>query len=356
MVAKVKQFKPLKAVSKKLGFGDIKYPMITSLKIDGVYGLNLLSKFLGRSLKPMKNEWLTDKFSVEELQGICGEVCYADLDKDDLRLNRQDLCRATTSKVNTIKGGEFEMVWVLFDYIKDGSEEYCYGRPFVDRMYDLIVKLEDDAEVVDYGVHALTKEFMYHRFLWRGITIIVPLALSVATKEEMERLYDHAIELGFEGTVGRNADGVYKFGRATENSQEIVRFKPEGTSEIIVMEFEPAFENNNEATINELGHTTRSSHKENKVMLPMVGAMVGLDVNTGLMTRVGAGRMSHAEREEVWNNQEKYLHKLSNYLFMDTGIKDAPRHPRHAMWRPVTDLDFSDEIVAKLKELGITVK
>ena len=58
-----KQFKPLKAVNEEMSFEDVTYPKLISVKIDGVNGLNLNGTLLGRSLKKMKNEWLTEKLS-----------------------------------------------------------------------------------------------------------------------------------------------------------------------------------------------------------------------------------------------------------------------------------------------------
>lgn len=370
MSAKPKQFRPLKAVSEKMGFKDLIYPAVISLKIDGVYGLNLGGKLLGRSLKAMKNEWLTDTFSKDKFKGICGEICFADLGhmdtetpemanafegRSDLFLNRQDLCRTTTSKVNTIKGGHFPLVWVLFDYVGDGSEEYCYNVEYVDRMFDLTRKLHDTANCAYVKAHEILG-FTYHEYMADGQTLVIPEARIVKDADELEEIYSQAIEAGYEGIVARQPQGAYKFGRSTMKSQELARFKPEGDSEIVVISFEPMFENNNEAKINELGHTERSSHKENKVQLGMVGAMVGIDINTLAVVKIGAGRMDHEERALVWRNRDEYRGRLSKYLFMDTGIKDAPRHPRFSMWRSATDVELSEEVYAKIAEYNITVK
>lgn len=355
MSGKVKQFKPLKAVNEELDFSDVIFPVTVSIKHDGVYGLNLGGNFLGRSLKPMKNLWLTEKQSQEKFSGICGEICYANFVDNDLRLNRQDLCRSTTSQVNSINKADFPYIWVLFDYVGDGSEQYCYGVEYVDRMTDLVNKLDAMPNGNKITIHHICG-IPYHEYMVDGITMIIPEGYVVNTPEELEAIYDEAIDNGYEGIVARSLHGVYKFGRATAKSQELVRFKPSGDSEIVITSFEPMFENNNEAKINELGHTERSSHKENKVQLDMVGALIGIDINTGVLTKVGAGKLTHQEREEIWLNQEDWLGRLSKYRFMATGIKTKPRHPRHIMFRALSDVELSEVVLTAVNELGITPK
>lgn len=350
-MSKVKTFKPMKAVNDKLDFNQITYPVAVSLKMDGVYGLTRESNLLGRSLKPMKSEWLTEMLSKDTFSGFCGEVCYADdfseYSESALRLNRQDLCRTSTSKVNTIKSGEFPFVWVLFDFVKDFSEDYCYSTEYCDRMTELVSILDKKGEYVKH--HTLC-DIHYHEYMIEGVSVLIPEGHIINTPEELEELYNKALSKGYEGIVARTVDGIYKFGRSTAKSLEFVRFKPEGSSEIVVVALEEMFENLNEAKTNELGYTERSTHKENLVPMGMVGAMVGIDIHTHKLTRVGAGRMNHTERKRLWENPDEVLGALSKYLFMDTGIKDAPRHPRHAEWRALSDTEIPQEVLDILEK------
>lgn len=353
-----KQFKPLKAVNEEMSFEDVTYPKLISVKIDGVNGLNLNGTLLGRSLKKMKNEWLTEKLSKDKFQGLCGEIVNASIAEDapdELKLNRQDLCRNTTSFTGAIKKTDWDFAVVLFDYIGDGSEEYCHQVEYVDRMRDLcdkIISMENSQEITHHTLGGLE----YVEYMVDGITFLIPVPKLVHNPEEAEAFYVLSLEEGHEGIVLRCPYGIYKFGRATKKSQEIIRFKPSGDSEIIITSFEPMFENNNEAKINELGHTERSSHKENKVQLDMVGALIGIDINTGVLTKVGAGKLTHQEREEIWLNQGDWLGRLSKYRFMATGIKTKPRHPRHIMFRALSDVEISQDVTDTLKGLGIEPK
>ena len=87
----------------------------------------------------------------------------------------------------------------------------------------------------------------------------------------------------------------------------------------------------------------------------MVGALVGIDINTGEEVRIGAGRMDHAERAEVWVTRGDFIGRLAKYKFMATGIKDKPRHARFISWRNLEDVDptvveFANQKKVYLKE------
>lgn len=348
-----KQFNPMKTVNNPMDFTDVEFPCVASIKFDGVYMLNLLSQALGRSLKKVKNEYITDLLSREVFSGFCGEVCHGDMSQDEeLRLNRQDLCRTTTSHTGAIKKIDWPFVWVLFDFIGDGSEEYC-KKPYWERMVDMAKIVE--AEGTPMAVHEFCG-FVYYQYNIGGVTVIFPEAKEVFDAETLESLYEASCEAGYEGIVVRSVNGIYKWGRCTVKSQEMVRFKPSDDSEIIITKFEPMYQNNNEAKINELGRTERSSHKENKVQLEAVGAIHGVDINTGALVKIGAGKMTHEEREGVWKHRDEYLGGLAKYRFMATGIKDKPRHPRFISWRLVEDVEISDDVLNIAETQGVTPK
>lgn len=350
MVAKVKQFRPMKSVSEAMGFDEIRYPKVGSVKLDGVYALNKGGDLLGRSLKALKNKWITNLLSQPKFSGFVGELMNAKLfDKGDLRINRQNLCANTTSCTSTVNMEGWPFVWALFDYIGD-AEEYC-SKPFVDRMEELLMevaKISDTNELIE-----LDGGFQYHYFKVGGVDIIIPVIDIIEDAEELVEKYNKSVQQGHEGMVCREPDGVFKFGRSTKKSQEIVRFKPTGDSEIIVTAFEPMFENQNEVKINELGYKERSSHQENKVQLDMVGALIGIDINTGEQVKIGAGTLDHEERSLVWANQVNYLGRLAKYKFMDTGIKDKPRHPRFFSWRDINDVD--EKVITLAEEKGVII-
>ena len=92
--------------------------------------------------------------------------------------------------------------------------------------------------------------------------------------------------------------------------------------------------NGNEATINELGRTKRSSHAAGKTGRGDLGAIL---VRFGeIEFSIGTG-FNDAERDTVWNNQSDYLGRLAKFKYFPIGVKEAPRHPVFLGWRDASD-------------------
>ena len=66
-----------------------------------------------------------------------------------------------------------------------------------------------------------------------------------------------------------------------------------------ILAVEEQMHNGNEATTNELGRTQRSSHKENKVPMGTLGALVCKDVETGIQFNIGTG-FTDEVRQQLW--------------------------------------------------------
>jgi len=97
--------------------------------------------------------------------------------------------------------------------------------------------------------------------------------------------------------------------------------------------------NKNEKKTNELGLSKRSSSKENKVPAGTLGKFLVKDITTGVEFKVGTGDGLTLElRQEVWDNQEKYMGELIKYKFQKHGTKDKPRSPVWLGFRPTEDM------------------
>ncbi len=285
----------------------VKFPAITMTKIDGVRMLNINGNSVGRSLKQFDNRALTKKYSKEEYSGFDGELIAGYDPKKKL------LCNLTTSLVNTIEGGD-ESTWFVFDFLRGDVIHLPYETRW---------KLLNDY-VAEKG---LNSQNIY----------VVPYRIA-NDKEEVESNYQEWLKEGYEGLIGRSCIGKHKNGRATEKEASYFRLKPSSDKEAIVLELTEAMQNLNQAKVNELGHTERSSHKENKIGKGMVGSLICKDVATGNTITVGAGKMEHSDREHYWNNPSEIIGKFIKYESMDTGVKDKPRFPRFVSMRSETDM------------------
>jgi hypothetical protein len=299
-------FKPHLACD--VDFTKLKFPVWGMRKIDGVRMLNVGGKAVGRSLKSHANKHTTKEFSQEQFSGYDGEVTFGYIRGDSL-------CRDTTSVLNRIEGSP-DVVWNLFDYLLPS----LLDKPYKERCK----ALED------------------HCTLYKDKRIQVVPYTVLSNIEEAEAFYQESLDLGFEGAIFRDPEAKHKSGRCTAKEAAYTRAKPQSDKEAHVIALVEAMENLNEAKVNELGHTERSSHKENKVGKGMVGSFICKDVTTGAIITVGAGKATHEERMTYWNNPDVIVGKYIKYLSMDTGVKDAPRFARYICIRSEEDMSSDD--------------
>ena len=275
-------------------------------KIDGVRMLHFTGSATGRSLKPHGNLFTTAKFSDPKYAWLDGEISFGDI-------RSESLCRDTTSVMSRIQG-EPEVVWNLFDYL---------APEVVDKPYK-----ERYAALVEYVATHLAGD--------KSVRVVPYKVLN--SVQEVEEHYEALLDEGFEGQIIRSPEGLTKFGRATVKEGAYMRRKPSSDKECLVLSLVEALENLNEAKVNALGHTERSSHKENKVGKGMVGMLVCKDLKTGNVIDVGGGKMTHDMRTFYWNNPEELVGKYIKYRSLDTGVKDAPRHARFIAIRAESDM------------------
>jgi DNA ligase-1 len=300
----MKQIKPHLCVDADID--KLRFPIMSLEKIDGCRLLHITGSATGRSLKPYANKFITNKFSDSKYAWFDGEITFGEI-------TSESLCRDTTSVINTIKG-EPEVIWNVFDYLHPD----CINDSYIVRY----------TKLVDYVESNLKHDTSIS---------VVPFKM-VNSKEEVLSCYFKLLEFGFEGQILRDPEGSTKFGRATVKEGSYLRMKPQSDKEAICINLVEAMENQNEAKVNELGHTERSSHKENKVGKGMVGMLQCKDCETGLFIDIGAGCMTHEERIFYWNNPEKIVGEPIKYKSMDVGVKDKPRFARFISIRAKEDM------------------
>lgn len=271
----------------------IRYPVFVSVKIDGIRCLIKDGVALSRSLKPIRNEYVQSILGKPEYNGLDGELVVGDI-------FAKDCYRVTNSGVMS-KDGEPDFNYYLFDRWD------CPTLPFSTRRDTL-------------------------RTLNR-----MPVLQQVRASDEQKLLLLEQILLndGAEGVVVRSPDGPYKYGRSTVKEGTLGKLKRFVDSEFEVVGFEERMHNGNEATVNALGHTERSSHKENKVGRGDLGALV-CQTAEGLVFNVGTGFDDNLRRE-IWNNRAQYLGRLAKVKHFQVGVKDSPRFPVFQGFRDPSD-------------------
>lgn len=288
---------------------SIKYPVMASPKLDGIRCLIVNGKALTRKFKPIPNNHI--RTTLEKAFKVW--TCWFD---GELMIPGATF-NETQSAIMAVEGKP------TFEYhIFDKASEIT-GEGFENRYY------------------YLTGWFDRHSY---SKTIIAKYCRRVphhviCSAEELLELEAEYLSEGYEGLMVRSLGGPYKCGRSTKKEGYLLKLKRFADSEAKIIGFEEKMHNNNSKEVNELGLTKRSSKKENLVSSGQLGAFVVKDIVTGVEFSIGTGDgLTQEIRQEVWENQDKYLGKLVKYKYQPSGAKDKPRFPVWLGFRHEDDL------------------
>jgi DNA ligase-1 len=288
----------------------LKFPLLVQPKIDGVRALNMDGRLTARSLKPFKNRYINELFSGQDFVGLDGEFTAQ-------RVTHPDLCRLTTSAVGTIEGRPF-IQWWLFDWIVPATR----NMPYEERYEQLERRL---------GYLQANDPFCAQHLR------LVP-QWTVENRTMLESADAHFLSEGYEGTIIRAPNGLHKMGRSTTREGGLLRIKRFLDEEAVVIDFLEGNENGNEAQINELGKTFRTSHQENMIPNGQVGTIIARRGDSSEVIHVSPGNMPVDERRLVWSARASYIGKVFTFKHFPKGVKDKPRFPTWKFWRDPVDL------------------
>ena len=291
MTTFTQRFRPMLAATAPEDFNKIEYPKLASYKLDGVRAIVLDGVVLSRTLKPIPNLRIQERFGNPSFNGLDGELILGDPTAPDC-FRKSISCVMTEDK--SIEGINFH----VFDLIDSGL--------YVDR----VLKLRGAPEVKVVQQH------------------------SVLGPRDLTELFDRALTEGYEGLILRHPSAPYKYGRSTPNQEWMLKVKPFVDAEALVVGFQELCSNLNKAELDERGYTKRSSHQENQVPQGTLGAL--LVEFEGINFAIGTG-FTASERQDIWDNQYKHLSRLCKFKYLKIGMKDAPRHPVFLGWRDERD-------------------
>lgn len=289
------QFKPQLSEDVNKCKSPLTFPKLFSTKLDGIRSVTVNGQALSRSLKPIPNNHIRSK--LELWPDLDGEIIVGEPNADDVY-------RVTNSAVMSIQG-EPEFVYYVFDDLTDMT------LPFHTRL-----------------------EKLQNRCLPPYIQVLQQF--PVYNQETLDATYAAVLAQGFEGLIGRNPDSLYKFGRCTATSQDSLKLKPFRDDDCQVLHVYEAMHNNNEAVIDELGRTSRSSHAAAKFGNGMAGGF--RVILGGVEFDVAPGKLTHRERILVWANREAYIGRWLKFRHCPVGVKDLFRFPRFIGWRDTIDM------------------
>lgn len=297
----------------------LKFPVMASIKLDGVRCTVQNGKLLSRTLKPIPNKAIQKLFS-KIPQGLDGELIYGDPVAPDCYRNTVSVVMSEDKPADGI-------TFYIFD------QRVGTARGFFDRYHDLVhlvPRLEGGFAHYKDGVMDVPRQ--------RGIKLL-PHKVIVC-RAFLDVFESVAVGQGHEGVMVRSMNGPYKEGRSTQREGYLLKIKRFADSEAVVLGVTELMHNANEAKTNELGRTARSSHKEGKVGTGTLGALCVRDVKTGVEFEIGTG-FTAAERADLWAARAHnfgVIGRLAKYKYFATGSKDKPRFPVFLGWRDKRDV------------------
>lgn len=293
--------KPMLAVDADIE--SIKYPVLCSDKLDGIRCIILGGVAYSRSLKPIRNKYVQALFGREEFNGLDGELVVGGVfDKD--------VFQKTTSGVMSEQGTP-DVTFYVFDHC------LLQETPYVDRLEIVKEVLDKNGSIVPNNAIKCLKSTV------------------VSSHEQLQTMLVDIQQNGGEGLILRSLDSGYKYGRSTMKQGWLLKVKFFLQDEFEVVGFEERMHNENEATLNELGYTERSTHKENLKPMDTLGSLVLRYKETTF--KCGTG-FNDKQRKEIWDNKDQYVGKLASICYMNVGQAILPRVPSFQGFRDIDDL------------------
>jgi len=315
----MKTFKPLLCPNDEIDLNSLSYPLLASTKMDGCRLLFKQGKIVTRSLKPLPNIQLNQKF---------------------------EYIRKYSEKNNLILDGELFSPGVPFQFIVS-----C----FMTEDYNAKQSIKKWTELCQEHDYFITREEVFSKLMFYCFDIIAnedntfpfrgrwPTCHTLAkhfpdimvgvnqrlviNKKEVESYFEEVLKDGFEGLILRNPESLYKFGRATIKENIAYKLKPWATIDSKIIGFIQATQVNEDAekTVNELGRSRTSKRQEDRHTIDKAQAFV-VDFNGKELSVPIA--MPDEKKEYIWQHQDEYLNKYVEYKYMTVGMKDLPRIPK----------------------------
>lgn len=298
----------------------MKFPCYLLPKIDGSYTFIQNSLLYARSLKHHENKYVTQQYSNPLFEGLRGELIAGD------DPTAKDLCRNSSKSLRTIEGEPETSLW-CFDYVTPDTVDLTWFER-QELLRAKVSKLRSDG--------------------WSSIHCIQYTKIN--NLEEYKAARNYYMSIGYEGVVIRNPDSKHKEGRSSEVKADLWRWKPWASAEIKVTKLGEEQKNNNEAKTNELGHTKRSTHKDNLEGKNTLGYIVGtllaplkdfagvVVAVAGTELTIATGSLTEKECKYYWDNPNEMMDMIVEFEYCSFGLKEKPRFAQFKKIRSSVDM------------------
>ena len=288
----------------KVDLPNLRYPVYMSGKLDGIRCLGVDGAGLSRTLRPIPNKFVRAWFSdhATHLNGVDGELIVGSP-------TARNVYSTTYSGVMS----------------EEGTPDFTY---FVFDRWD-----RTESWIVTYLREMPT-------LAWKMIPRLqIVTHVEVCNECELLGFEDTLLSLGYEGGIIRDPNALYKQGRSTTEEGVLLKLKRFEDAEAVIVGFVELMQNANESTIDARGYTKRSSHKENKIPLSTLGALVvkGLTDFKDIEFEIGYG-FDFKMRDYIWQNRATLLGSIVKFKHFPKGVKNAPRHAGFIGFRSKIDI------------------
>lgn len=278
---------------------QIRFPVLCSPKLDGIRCIVDGYEILSRSLKQIPNNYIRSILQTAAINGMDGELIVG-------RPNAEDVYHKTNSGVMS----------------RDGEPDFAY---YVFDMHNMDISFDQRLSSVPTLPKART-------FQWQHIWI--------TSVEQLLEYEQECLGQGYEGVIIRTPYAKYKFGRSTLREQGMMKLKRFVDAEAQVLDVIELEHNDNVATINELGHTKRSSAQSGKRAADTMGALLVRDCGTNVQFNLGSGFTAQM-RKDIWSAQPSMVGRFVKYKYFPIGVKEDTGVPRHPIFQGFRDpIDF----------------
>lgn len=159
--------------------------------------------------------------------------------------------------------------------------------------------------------------------------------ITFSSIDELEYIYEEALENGWEGLVIVRKDSLYKYGKDTIKNDAIFKMKDDNRihdGQILRIEESSLIKEGVERTKNELGRSVTSKKKEDRKPSGKAGGFWVL--YEGEEFKVGLKGFNDDEKREIWDNPGDYIGEWFRYnASPPVKIGGKPRHAYFKEWR-----------------------
>lgn len=264
----------------------LRYPVLVTLKKDGIRALRLAGSLLSRTLKPIPNKSIIER-SLMLPGGFDMELWNPELSYDQIESIVMSREHPDSGKIQ----------FHILDWFLEGKSysERCY------KIREWCLKNSPPLTEFIQPSPVNSPTILLRHFL--------------LTEEQQG-----------EGICFRTLISPYKQGRSTLKEQYLVKLARYVRQEVRIFGFIEQFENGNEDKYNDIGLMKRSSCQDKMYGKNTLGALKVETLDKGLQFTVGSG-ISDRLRKKIWDNRDTYFGALITIKHKPYGAKIKPRSP-----------------------------